>query len=358
MKKKIAVVGTYSLIHLIVDMCCLILVIGKVLPITNSLNTVILAVVLYNMFGFAFQLPFGVIADRLNKNACVSALGCLLVAISFAVFKLPYTSCIISGIGNALFHVGGGIDVLNISKSKATLPGIFVATGAIGLYLGKRFLDFFISNLYVPIIILIVSACVLVAMYRKAKECWKIENNPFDIKFSSKAWTIIALLLITVCMRSYVGSILAYDWKSNAIYAFLAVLAVSCGKTLGGVIGDKFGWTKTSIVSLGIATILFNFAFNNWIVGVLAILLFNMSMPLTLTALSNTFNDAKGFAFGLTTLALFVGSIPTLVKIDFNLFNPIGVTVLSVISLVSLVLGLVVYNKNKKELEDKEAKAC
>lgn len=352
MKKKIAIVGTYSLIHLIVDMCCLILVLGKVVPITSTATDVMLAIILYNMFGFAFQLPFGVIADRLNKNAYVSAIGCAILAIAFAVFKLPFISCILAGIGNALFHVGGGIDVLNISKSKATLPGIYVATGALGLYLGQKFLSFFVANLYIPIIMLALSTLGLCVLYKKAKNSWKIENNSFDITFNSKTISIIALLLTTVCIRGYAGMILKFDWKSNALFGLFAVLAVIFGKMLGGIVGDKLGWKKTALISLGVATVLFNFAFSNWILGVIAILLFNMTMPITLTALSNTFNDAKGFAFGLTTLALFIGSIPALLEVDLGLFNPIGLTVLTIMSLVSLILGLVVYSKNK------EAKVC
>lgn len=53
---------------------------------------------------------------------------------AFAISRFGITSCLIAGIGNAMFHIGGGIDVLNISDKKATLSGIFVSTGALGIF--------------------------------------------------------------------------------------------------------------------------------------------------------------------------------------------------------------------------------
>ena len=43
-----------------------------------------------------------------------------------------------------MFHAGGGCISLNLGKGKSKLPGIFVAPGAVGLFLGsiwKRFFD-------------------------------------------------------------------------------------------------------------------------------------------------------------------------------------------------------------------------
>lgn len=347
MKKKICMVGIYSLIHFLVDMSCIILVLGKVSAIVSDPLVLLISVILYNFFAFAMQLPFGIYADKLNKNAYVSSIGCILVALAYAVFKLPMISCIIAGIGNALFHVGGGIDVLNISNKKASLPGIYVATGAFGLYIGQKFMNFFTTHLYVPILSLLCAACVLALVYKTIKEKWNVSNEVPDIKFTSSKTIMLILMLITVCMRGYVGLILSFDWKKVGLYGLLAILAVVGGKMLGGIIGDRIGWKKTALISLGIATILFNFAFTNWICGVIAILLFNMTMPITLTALSNTFNKAKGFAFGLTTIALFVGSIPSLLNIDLHVFTTIGLSITTIISVVALVCGLCVYDKEK-----------
>ena len=62
-------------------------------------------------------------------------------------------ACIIAGIGNALFHVGGGIDVLNISEKKASLSGIFVSTGAMGIFLGSKSASWGFNKYYIVILI-------------------------------------------------------------------------------------------------------------------------------------------------------------------------------------------------------------
>ena len=52
-------------------------------------------------------------ADKINKNALCSALGCILVILAFGISKFSIIACLIVGIGNAMFHIGGGIDVFN-----------------------------------------------------------------------------------------------------------------------------------------------------------------------------------------------------------------------------------------------------
>ena len=136
--KKFSIVGIYSIIHFVVDMACAILISGILTPTLIETNNLIVSIFLYNFFAFAFQLPFGILADKFNRNAIVSAIGCLFVIIAYCISGFGILACITAGIGNALFHVGGGIDVLNISNRKATLPGIYVATGAMGLYIGSN----------------------------------------------------------------------------------------------------------------------------------------------------------------------------------------------------------------------------
>ncbi|MDR2189967.1 MAG: hypothetical protein LBP53_01965 [Candidatus Peribacteria bacterium] len=58
-----------------------------------------------------------------------------LLALFMLLFS-PLFAVIITGLGNALFHVGGGSIALQLGHKKATLPGIFVSTGAMGIFLG------------------------------------------------------------------------------------------------------------------------------------------------------------------------------------------------------------------------------
>ncbi len=348
MNKRI--VGIYSLIHFIVDLSCAILVTNLVAQKMGQGIDLFWAVILYNFFAFAMQLPIGIIADKLNKNALYSAVGCILVAIAFGFSEFGVIACIIAGIGNSMFHIGGGIDVLNISDKKAAPSGIFVSTGAMGIFLGSKSLSAGFDKFYIIILILLISALLLIWLYRSIKG--KVVNKEMIIpKLSINEYIAILCLIITVCIRSYVGFILAFEWKSKLILAVCSIFAVILGKMLGGIIGDKIGFKKISIISLGVSSILFIFAFNNAILGILAILLFNMTMPITLTALSNILDNNKGMAFGLLTLALFIGTVPIFFGMTDQLFTPIGLFGITIISAFILYIGIFKYMKfmEKKE---------
>ena len=119
-------------------------------------------------------------------------------------------------------------------------------------------------------------------------------------------------LLITVLLRSYAGTIMAFSWKSVPLLALLFTLGIVLGKMLGGVIGDRIGWMKTAMVSLLAAAVLFAAALKHPAAGIAAVFLFNMTMPITLTALADLMKDRPGTAFGMTTLMLFLGTVPSL----------------------------------------------
>lgn len=341
MKKKI--VAVYSLIHYIVDLACAILVTNLVTQKMGQSMDLFIAVILYNFFAFAVQFPIGIIADKVNKNALCSAIGCLVVAAAYAFSDFGIIACIIAGIGNAMFHIGGGIDVLNISEKKASLSGIYVSTGAMGIFLGTKSASWGFTKFYYIVIMLLVSAFLLFWLYRQIKDT-VINKEMIIPKLSVNEIISITCLVITVCIRSYVGLILAFEWKSKMILAVLSILAVIFGKMLGGIIGDRIGFNKISVISLSISAIFFIFAFDVPTLGILAILFFNMTMPITLTALSNMLDNNKGMAFGLLTFALFIGSVPKLFGIVGVAFTPIGLFIMTVISLIALYIGIKKYD--------------
>ena len=351
--KKFLVLSIYSAIHFLIDMSCAILLSSLLAPAIKDTNILILGIFLYNFFAFAFQLPFGIIADAVNKNALVSALGCIFVIIAYIFHHFGILACILAGIGNAQFHVGGGIDVLNIANKKATLPGIFVATGAMGLFLGTNSIYLGIDKFYIVAIFLTIAALLLGLLYYLAKNKYHINNEKTSFEEAPKIKKIIMYcMLFTICMRGYIGLILNFSWKSSFIIGIITVSAVVLGKIMGGIIGDKLGWKLTSTLSLVISAIWFIFAFDSMICGIIAIFLFNMTMPITLTALSNMFNNNKGMAFGLTTVALFIGAIPPILGYREFLFNKPSLFITTIISAAVLFYGL----KKYESLETKDAK--
>ena len=197
---------------------------------------------------------------------------------------------------------------------------------------------------YITICILLVSIGALIWLYTQTKN--KLKNEKMIIpNIKKKELIVISCLIITVCIRSYVGLILSFSWKSDFILALLFVFGVVLGKMFGGILGDRFGFINISISSLVASAILYTLAFNSSVCGILAVLLFNMTMPITLTSLANILNNNKGLAFGLLTFALFLGAVPVFLGYKDLLFNPCGLFFITIFSAVILFIGLKGYDE-------------
>ena len=79
MKKWITLI--YSITHFFVDLACIILISNLVKKEIGEGIVLFQAILIYDIIAFALQFPIGIIADRINKNAIIAAVGCLLVAL-------------------------------------------------------------------------------------------------------------------------------------------------------------------------------------------------------------------------------------------------------------------------------------
>ena len=92
------------------------------------------ALLWYNFCAFALQMPLGLLADWLGRERFFGG-GCVLVACGALLTGVPAVTAL--GVGNALFHIGGGVEVLYSTENLGPL-GVFVAPGAVGLALGLQ----------------------------------------------------------------------------------------------------------------------------------------------------------------------------------------------------------------------------
>ena len=117
------------------------------------------------------------------------------------------------------------------------------------------------------------------------------------------------------------------------------------GKALGGLLIDKVNIKVTSIKGIIVIklTLLVSLPFlifgnHNMYLSLIGVMLFSMTMPVTLALLVSRLKKSPGIAFGLTTIALFVGSFPAFFfTIDSLLVNGILFTILGIISTIILV---------------------
>lgn len=337
MVKKGYIITMYSLAHLIVDFSCAFLMFSRI----NNSPQWYLCVFMYNLCAFAMQMPLGLLADKINRNAVFGAAGCVFVAISYSLGNLFILSAIIAGIGNGLFHIGGGIDILNISKEKSCALGIFVSPGAFGLYLGTLLgRKDELSSVLIVVMLFAIAAAILDVCY-KAKGSFVSDNSPVSFKCKAVPEALLAVisLFIVVCLRSYVGMMLNFPWKAEKSWGLILICAVVLGKAGGGVLADTIGSVKASVLSLGLSTVLFIFS-QYPIAGILAVFLFNMTMPVTLWAVARILPGAKGFTFGLLTFGLFLGFIPVYLELNPIIYTTLGFAAASFVSMGLLLTGI------------------
>ena len=335
MTKEKKVVFTYSLGHFMVDFACAFLIFRMVYG-TEDWH---LSLLLYNFCAFALQMPFGLLADRLNRNAICAGIGCGLVALAYGSFGIPIGAAMIAGVGNGLFHIGGGIDVLHISNRSPKYLGVFVSPGAIGIYLGTMFGKQGSFPEIVMILGLLLSITLILTVCHT--RAFLSENMPvsFDCISSSKVFIAVICLFLVVCMRSYIGMILSFPWKTQGYLSTILVIAVAVGKLTGGFLAQRLGVKRAAILSLGLSTVFFMFS-DIPVLGVLAMLTFNMTMPITLWAVAKLIPGAKGFSFGLLTFGLFLGFLPSYLECGRMITTFVGFAFASFLSLILLLLGL------------------
>lgn len=348
--KKEVTTFAYALCHFVVDFACvstMLCAVSRVLGESGqgSMEVVALSILLYDIVAFTLQLPIGIALDQLDKNSHAALLSYALVGAGVILSLVPialleWPAILLLAIGNALFHSAGGLSVLNISQKHAGPSGIFIATGAIGVFLGTQSAQMGRLQIAFSLLVLLFLCALITLVVQKVnKKYWNVHNVSFDIpRLSSNTLLAIALLSFVVALRSYVGMVMAFPWKSEMLLLVLSILGVFAGKALGGVVADRIGFKTTAIFSLIAAATLFVPSWEMPPMGLLAVFFFNFTMSITLASLVNILPNAKGTAFGLASFSLAVGALPALA--GFRIEHPAMLSGISLVSALALGVGL------------------
>ena len=348
--KKEVTTFAYALCHFVVDFACvstMLCAVSRVLGESGqgSMEVVALSILLYDIVAFTLQLPVCIALDQLDKNSYAALLsyallgaGVILSLVPVALLEWP--AILLLAIGNALFHSAGGLSVLNISQKHAGPSGIFIATGAIGVFLGTQSAQMGRLQIAFSLLVLLFLCALITLVVQKVnKKYWNVHNVSFDIsELSFNTLLAIALLSLVVALRSYAGMVMAFPWKSEMLLLVLSILGVFAGKALGGMVADRIGFRTTAIFSLIVAATLFVPSWEIPVMGLLGVFFFNFTMSITLASLANILPNAKGTAFGLASFSLAVGALPALA--GFRIEHPAMLSGISLVSALSLGVGL------------------
>ncbi len=329
----------YGTTHAVVDGICAAVIFSIFREQIIGISMFVSLVILYNVLAFGLQSIAGLATDYFKSPKETAILGCIFTGISAIIFlHFPILAIIFAGLGNALFHVGGGSISLNLTPRKATAPGIYVAPGALGLFLGTIIGRNGQFIAWQAIIILLI-LCFLMIIIKKPEINYNQKNNTNEY-----FRLILLLILLSIAIRSLVGFVVVFPWKSDFNLLIALTIAVVLGKGLGGILADKFGWIKVAVGALLLSIPLLSFGSNMPVLAIAGMFLFNITMPVTLVAISNALPGRSAFAFGLTCLALIIGILPIAFGLKPVLNNTIGILVTIFISSMVLYKGLKLSN--------------
>ena len=163
-----------------------------------------------------------------------------------------------------------------------------------------------VSALVPPAGLLLLGTAIL-WLCRRSFGSFRSGNAPVEAEPAGGSWLPLVPLFLVVVLRSWMGLGQSFPWK--AVWGLPLVLALALGKAAGGFLMDAVGPRRAAGWSLGLAAALYLLS-GAPLPGLLAVFLFNMTMPMTLWAAAQLLPGAKGFGFGLLIFALFVGYLP------------------------------------------------
>lgn len=350
-------VAAYSILHFLIDAVCAYAMFGRFMEGNGRL----LNILVYNFCAFALQMPLGALLDYLIKRRSEKDRESQdnVFPDAFVTIGELLTLCgalihpAVLGTGNAFFHAGAGVYVMQTDERycrKGRMLGVFVAPGAMGIFLGgflgrtfPMFSELGKIAFYLMIILVFVLRSVTMWLdrvsdrRRMAKEantettvkdgnpalrpCQRENVTETTVKggnhgiFAGGQKKYGALLIIccfaVVVLRSAVGLRISFDWNNTFVTGLTVTLAVVLGKMAGGFTAAGTGSFATSFISLLPAAVLFCFP-GSQICSLIALFCFNMTMPVTLYILYKELPGQKGFVFGLLTFGLFLGALPSL----------------------------------------------
>ena len=264
---------------------------------------------------------FGSFVSKFSYGSSVSLLPILIL-----------TSFVVIGIGNAFFHVGGGIDALSRNIGRYWRGGVFISSGSLGLAYGGilgRKID---SFSFCATLILVAFGTVIIWLGGKDRRSISPSadlfetNKPFQDEtvevyqrqFTDE-WELFPLLaaLLVIWSRSFVvfaaPDILKISFERVLLdlgdgFPLLIAFAAFMGKFAVGFFSDLWNANMFGALAilLSIPAICFS---NNPILFLFGVFLINTSTAITLLSAAQSCVGRTGFAFGLTTLALIGGYI-------------------------------------------------
>ena len=309
-----------SALHFLVDgmcICCLYLMAD-----TFSTARLVAVFLTYNVLAFLSQPLTGWLADRLRCRhlllfVAVAALSLALLwsAVISSVASLGQSGgallllASLLGIGNSLFHVWGGKETAVRTGNDIRALGVFVATGAMGLAVGRLLFSW-------PLLIgMLLTACLLSVTYvyidvrerqgsATAASAGAVATVPFRWPWAA---FLVLLVMTAVMLRSFVGEVFASVLPRGELMVLLIGATAMLGKMAGGWLAQGLGIVRALALLLVLVVVCALLKEQHGAIALTGLFVVNCTMPITLYLANVVLPGREGLAFGLLAAALMPG---------------------------------------------------
>ena len=335
MKQNKNILGIlYFIIHFIIEITSFYIVSSYI-----DTNLVWILALMYDFFAFVPQGIFGYLKDKGIKTN-FTIIGMILSTLSLILLYFNLNAILVIlvlSIGNCMIHIQGAETTLRTSNGQMAPSAIFVSGGSFGVITGKILAMY---NVPIPFVI-IINLLMLIPIAICNKYVYLIDDKNLEkYNFSNKninSKVIITLAVFVVIVRAYMGYGIPTTWNKTLIQTILLYCSMGIGKAMGGILIDSIGIKKTALLSTIGSLPFLLFGNNVMAISLIGIMMFSMTMAVTLGLIVSEIKKYPGVAFGFTTVGLFLGSLPVFIfRINSILINCLMVNILTVASVIVL----------------------
>ena len=266
-----------------------------------------LLALLFDAVAFIPQSMIGILTDTHPKFPIGMFGGILMICA--LLLPIDFISLMLIGLGNACIHVSGAQHTLRATAGKITPSAIFVGAGSFGVITGQLLGGLKMPWIgIVPLLLMAVSVILMIGIRKRDP----LEEQIAELSVASHMDISLLVLcaFVGVTVRGYIAYAVPTEWNKTLVQGVMLFVCMGLGKMLGGILADKIGFRWVTGISLlgGLPFLLFGNSVM-WL-SLMGVALFSMTMPVTVAILASAFPKQPGYAFGITTVGLFMGTAP------------------------------------------------
>lgn len=323
--RQYALVGISTLMHFLVDglcLCCTYL-------LTSPFNLPHLAAIFitYNLLAFLSQPLTGWMADRIRHKHWMLLGAVMLLAVAVLVTPLVMSSggestmfavAALLGIGNSLFHVWGGKQVVLQVGNDIRALGVFVSTGAFGLAVAIVFCSWMLLYIFLLAITILAITYVMTDkseshghIQSKEPSTLTAQPSPNPAQHSTlnpQRISFVLAIAAFVMFRSYLGKEFSLGAANTDAMILLVGFVTMLGKMAGGWISRWMGVVKAlTMILIVVLVCMLTQRYSPVLPALAGLFMINCTMPITLYLANSVLPEREGLAFGILAAALIPG---------------------------------------------------